>query len=112
MIWLAIVRNRWPGSGGPAPLQPRIDRLALHRQHAEHALMHPRQRCMRHEAMQRFQPQREFAKRHGALVPQAALLQPFEFLRAIIMRAVDDPQILPAAAFDGGLEQFSSRTVT
>ncbi len=45
------------------PSQARVDGLALQRQHAEHALVHPVERLPAHEALERLDPQPELADR-------------------------------------------------
>ena len=68
------VRDRLSNRKGRSS-QPRIDRLALQRQHAEGALVHTAQRLALHEALQTLDAQRELAQRQPALRPQAALPQ-------------------------------------
>jgi hypothetical protein len=48
------------------------------------------------------------AQRHRTLLTETALLEAHEVLRLIIVRAVDDAEILSTATFDRRLEQSSS----
>lgn len=45
---------------GAFPSEPRVYRLALERQHGEHALMNATQRFTRNEPLQCFMPKHEF----------------------------------------------------
>ena len=86
-------------------LQPRIDRLALQREDAEHALVNASERLSLDEALESFDAQRELAQRQRSLPRQAAFAQPLEVLGQRVLRPVDDPQILAAAALDRRLQQ-------
>ena len=77
--------------------EPRVDRLALQREHAEHALVDPAQRLPPDEPLQR--PRRRARTRRSAsdrFAPEPARPQPLEVLRRRVLRAVDDPQVLAA----------------
>ena len=85
--------------------QTRVDRLALQREHAEHALVDPPQRFALDEPLESFDPQRELAKRQRSFARQPAFAQPLEVFGQRVLRPVDDPQILAAAALDRWLQQ-------
>src|SRR5262245_61734782 len=89
----------------PLRSQPRIDRLALQREHGEAALMDAPQWLAAHEPLQRFHTERKLAQRQRPLGPQGARAQPVEVLRRRVFRAIDDPQILSTATFHGRLYQ-------
>ena len=86
-------------------LQPRVDRLALESEHAEHALMHASERLSLHEPFEPLDPEGELAKRERSFAGQAPLTQPLEMLGQSVFGAVDDPEILTSATFDCGLQQ-------
>ena len=79
------------------PLQPRINRLAFERQHAEHAFMHTPKRLARHETLERLVAERKLTDGQVALAGHAAFAQAHKMVRRVIFRAVDDAQILAAA---------------
>ena len=59
-------------------LEPWIDRLALRRQHPEHALVHAPQRLARHEALQSLETEGRLAHRQASLATHAALPEEIE----------------------------------
>src|SRR5215470_20035212 len=87
------------------PSQPRIDRLALQRQHREYAFMHPPQRLARDEALQRLMAERELAHREIALAGEAARAEANQVLRRIVLRTIDDAQIFAPPYLQGGLNE-------
>jgi hypothetical protein len=91
-----------PGTGGP---QPGVDRLGLRGQDGEHALVHPPQRLPPGGPLQRLQPERVLAEGQAALSAEVAGAQPVEVLRPGVVRAVDDPQVLPPADLQPRLHQ-------
>src|SRR5687768_10152825 len=86
-------------------LQPWVNRLALQRQHAEDALVHPPQRFAPDESGQGLDAQGELAERQRPLRAQVSAPQPGEMLRRGVFRAVDDAEVFPAAALDRRLDQ-------
>ena len=62
-----------PTPKGQPDSQPRVGRLALHRQHPEHALMHPVERLLHHKPLQCLDAERELAQRKAALATKTAL---------------------------------------
>ena len=90
---------------------PRIDRLALERQHIEGAFLHAAQGLACNEAMQRFQPKRALAQSQRALAAKTAVAQPLQpagqrVLRAMTSRRYSRPRILIA----GCTRPFGPRT--
>src|SRR4051812_25562488 len=77
--------------------QARVDRLALEREDAEAALVHPAQRLAADEALERLDAERELASGEGALRAQGAAAQPVEVRGLGVLGAVDDPEVLAAA---------------
>ena len=115
LTWGQTVRvRRVPGAGcgwsaerrsHPAS-QPRVDRLRLQRQHREDRLVHPPQRLARRPAGPA--PPGPSAYSRSAsdrLWPRNRAAQPGQVLRAGVLGAVDDPQVLPAPALDAGLHE-------
>src|SRR5689334_2931678 len=91
----------------PLPLhntrsQARVHRFALQREDAEDAFVDAAQRFLAREAFEGFDAEREFAQGEGALATEAALAQAFQVLGPVVLRAVDDPQVLAPATLDGG----------
>src|SRR5688572_30819957 len=86
-------------------LQPWVDRLALQRQHAGHALVDPAQRLAASEPLQPLDPQRKLTQGQPALPPDAAYPQPLQVRRLQVLRSVDDPQILRAPNLECRLRQ-------
>src|SRR5688572_20256211 len=80
--------------GCASALEARIDWLRLHCQYAKDALVDTREQRMLDKPMQRFQSQRELANGHPTLRAQAALLQAHEVLWPVIVRPIDDPEVL------------------
>src|SRR5690606_13277477 len=99
---------------GPAPtdrggsavaLQAWINRFAFQRQHTEGGFMHPAQRFFTHETFKGFHAKSKFAERQGALGGKSSCPQAVEMSRCRVLRAIDDAQILPSAAFHRGLQK-------
>ena len=88
-----------------ARLQPRIDRLALQGEDAEHALVNAPERFSLHEPFEPFDPQRELAQRQRSLTRKTPLAQPLEVLGQGVLGPVDDPEILAPAALDRRLQK-------
>ena len=63
------------------PLQPRIHRLALEREHSEDALVNTPERLAANEPLQPFDAERELAQREGSFGRQASLPQAIEVRR-------------------------------
>lgn len=82
--------------------QPWINGLTLQRQRAEHAFMHATQRLARKETIERFETERKLAHRQRAFGVEAALAQSHQMLRQVVIRAVDDAQIVLIAALTAG----------
>jgi hypothetical protein len=61
-----------------APLEPRVDGLALEGEHAEHALVHAAQRLAADEAVERLDAEGEHAQRERALWTEMARAQALE----------------------------------
>ena len=59
----------------------------------------------RDEALERLDAERELAQRERALRPERRAAQPLEVLRRGVLRAVDDPQVLAAAALHRRLHE-------
>src|ERR1035437_9153214 len=85
-------------------LQPRVARLALKGENRKGALVDATQRLVADESLQTFDPQGELASSEAALAGEVSRAQALEVLGQGVFRAVDDPQILGAAALDGGLD--------
>ena len=108
--WIAGVagpRGRPPPT--PPPSQPRVHRLRLQGQHPEHRLVDPPQRLALGQPVERLQAERVLAERERPLVVRKRPRSRVEVLRAGVLRAVDDPQVLAAAALDAGLDQPALR---
>src|SRR5262245_15174084 len=88
-----------------AASQSRIHRLTLERQHAEHALVHSPQRFLSDESLEGFDPQRELAQGQRTLAAERAVPQPAQIVFGVVVRAIDDSQILAAAALECRLNQ-------
>ena len=73
-LWPSVARRL-----AVPPSQPRIDRLALQRQHAEHAFVHTTQRLVTHEPLERLDPECELPKRE----------RPFRVEPTLALRACD-----------------------
>ena len=71
---------------GSAKLQTRIDRLTFEGENAEHALMHMTARSTRHEALERFVSEREFAQCKIAFAAETAFAEANEVLRRVVLR--------------------------
>src|SRR5688572_5816518 len=63
------------------------------------------------EAFHPFDSEREFAKRKPSLGADRALPEPGEMLRRVVLRAVNDPQIFPSAAFHRWLDEAAGGAV-
>ena len=106
---LRATLERWSVAAvrSPAPRgsQPRIDRLALQGEDAEHALVDAPERLPLHEPFEPFDSQRELAQSQRSLPRKPPLAQPLEVLGQRVLRPVDDPQILAPAALDRRLQK-------
>ena len=102
-VLLAAVDER--GLRHVRPSEPRVHRLALQGQDAEDALVDPPQRLPPHEPLQPLDPQGELAQGQRPLPPQAPGPEPGEVRLGRVVRAVDDPQVLPPPALHGRLGQ-------
>src|SRR5882724_5111054 len=78
-------------------LQPRIHRLALEGQDAEHALVHAAERLLPDESLEPLDAEGEFAQGQGALDAQATRAQSLDVLREGVLETVDDAQVLGPA---------------
>jgi hypothetical protein len=92
-------------TNGATRSEARVDGLALHGQHAEHALVHPVERLVSHESLERLDAEPELADRERALAPEAAGAQPIDLAGVGVFEAADDAQVLAAAALDAGLDE-------
>src|SRR5438105_3371629 len=106
--------SSWSGMSHPfgtwcRSSQSRVHRLALQSEHAEDAFVHTPKRLLRHEPLQRLQPQRELARGQRPLGAHAAGPQPLQVLSRGVLRAIDDPQVLPPAALQRGLNETPLR---
>src|SRR5690606_2930506 len=90
---------------GEPSSEPRVDRLALQRQNAEHALVYAVERLLFHKSVQRLQSERELAERQGPFWSKASCAKSLEVFFEGVLRAVDDAQVLPATALHSGLNQ-------
>lgn len=86
------------------PLKPRAHRLALQGEDGERALVHPIQRLAPDEALDALHTECEFPKRKRALGPQTACPQADQVLLQLVVRAVDDAQVLSTPALYGRLD--------
>src|SRR5690606_5355288 len=57
---------------GEPSSEPRVDRLALQRQNAEHALVYAVERLLLHKSVQRLQSESELAERQGPFWSKAS----------------------------------------
>src|SRR5262249_46741258 len=92
----------------PALLEPRVDRLALEREHTEDTLVHPAQRLAADEALQRLDAERELSDRERALAPEAAAPQALEVGGFGVLGAVDDAEGLAAAGLERRLGEAAA----
>ena len=92
-------------SGPTGDLQPRVDGLALEREHGEHALVHAVERLAAHEALERLDAEAELAGGERALAAEPASAEPLDLARIGVLGAVDDAQVLASAALDPGLDE-------
>src|SRR5687768_4868749 len=90
---------------GPPGSERRIDGLALQREDAEDALVHAVERLLRDESFEGLDAEGELSERERPLVAQPARAEAGEVGLGGVLRAVDDPEVLPAAALDAGLRQ-------
>jgi hypothetical protein len=67
-VFQTIDRGAWV-----VQLKARVDRFTLQRQNSEHALVHPPQGFSPHEALQCFNPEREFPDRQRPLAGQTSV---------------------------------------
>src|SRR6266542_2999573 len=88
--------------------EPRIDGLALERQHAEDALMDAAQRLAADEALERLDAEREFANGERALAAEAAGAKTLEVGGLGVLGAVDDAQVLAPARLERGLDEAAA----
>src|SRR5215468_5179855 len=86
-------------------LQPRIDGLAFQRQDGENRFVDTTQRLALDEALQRLMAEEELADRDGSLLAETATAQSCKVLRRIVLRPIDDAQILRTAALQRRLHQ-------
>src|SRR5437868_6372761 len=84
-------------------LQPGVDRLALQREDAEHALVHAVERLPAHETLQGLDAERELPDRERALPSQRPGAETGEIRRRRVLRPVDQPEVLAAADLQTGL---------
>src|SRR6188508_1805139 len=96
------------GRGLEGPSETRVDRLALERQDAEDALVDASQRLASREALEPFDAERELAGGERPLRREAARAQPGEVLGQVVLRAVDDPEVLAAADLQRRLHQAAA----
>src|SRR5260370_13548989 len=80
--------------------EPRVDRLALQREHAEHAFVHAKGGLAADEPLERLDSQRALGGGQRPLAPEAALPQPVQVTGQRVLRPVDDPQALRPPALD------------
>ena len=83
--------------------QPRVDRLRLQGQHAEHRLVHPPQRLPAGHPVQGLEAQRVLPQRQRPLPAQVAVPQSGQVVRQRVVRAVNDPEVVRPAHLDPGL---------
>ena len=86
-------------------LQPGVYGFAFQGEDSEDALVDAAQRLAADEPLQALDSKGELAERQGALAGQAARTEPLQVFGGGVVRAVDDPQVLPPPALDGGLHQ-------
>src|SRR3954470_4099828 len=97
-------RPPWPNHDGDKS-EPRVHRLRFEGQYREHALMDSIQGLTTNEALERFDAQRELAGSERALAAQAARAQARELGWRVVLRAIDDPQVLAPADLDARLDE-------
>src|SRR5579883_2739127 len=91
-------------------LESRVDRFTLKREHPEDTLVYAAQRLAGDEALQRLNPEGKFASSERSLASQCALPQARQLIRSGVFGAVDNPQVLSAAALQRRLH-VTFRTV-
>lgn len=72
--------------------------------------MHAVQRFVRHEPLECFDPEGELSRCERPFVPETSLAKSFEVLCGRVFGAVDDAEVLRAAALDAGLHHPSIAT--
>src|SRR5947208_4731713 len=82
-----------------------VHRLALQGEDAEHALVDPAQRLPAGEPLQALDAEGELAQGEGALVAQAPVPKSGQVPVGGVVRAVDEPQVLPPPTLHSGLDQ-------
>ncbi len=82
-----------------------VDGLALHREDAEHALVHSVERLVPNESLRRLDAESELTDRKRALASEAAGSQAIDLAGVGVLGAVDDAQVLAASAFDARLNE-------
>jgi hypothetical protein len=87
----------WAGDSGSA-LETRVDRLALEREHTEHAFVHAVQRSATDEALERFDAECELAQCQRSLGAEAALAQPLDLTRIGVLGSASWPEQTPDIA--------------
>ena len=66
------------------------------------------ERLLLYEPLETLNTQRKLAERKRSFARQASLTKPRQVLRQRVLRSVNDPEVLPATAFHGGLQQTAS----
>ena len=89
-------------------LKPWIDRLASQGKHAEHTFMDTPQRLAADEPLQALDTQSEFSQGQRSLRGEPAHAKPGKVIWRIVIGAINDPEILRSAAFDGRPSQAAS----
>src|SRR5207253_8898383 len=87
-----------------SPLQPGIDGFAFHRQNAESALVHAVERLAGDESLEALDAEGKLPRRERPLRAQTAVAESLQVLGCRVLGAVDDPQLLAAAALHRGLD--------
>src|SRR5215469_3223082 len=89
------------------PLEPRVDRFTLQRQHPKHAFVHFSERFLANESFQCLDSQCKFPQSKRSLTRHTALPKALEICGARVFRTVDDPQVFFAPALDCRLNHAS-----
>src|SRR5690348_17923777 len=98
-----MCQREWDGQRQRS--QSRVHRLRFQGKHGEDGLMYTPERLAAHEALQRLDAQGELTDGEAALGVQPTLAQAIQIRRLGVVGAVDDAQVLAAAALDGGLDE-------
>jgi hypothetical protein len=82
-----------------------IDRLAFHREHAEHALVHPVEGLVSTEPLECLDPESELSDGERALASEVAGSQAIDLVGVGVLGTVDEAEVLATPALNAGLHE-------